>query len=338
MVRFLLSHFVPCRLHRILDNITARSEHDLHSDPSPTSVSTATVGLCPGCSQTIGELASHPQRASPVHVICPRWSAECLHATLPSEMRRGRAKSLACLHCICAWETLLFLEDHKMPISVALVEDDAQMRARLCAVISSSPAIRLAFAASCAGELLHWFSQNFVDVLLVDLGLPDRPGLEVIRECCRMQPSCAVMVITMFGDEESMLLAFESGARGYLLKDGTESDLASHVRSLHAGGSPMTPIIARQLLARWQADTPTRQSRPLPPLASIGVPSPEGLSKRESAVLDLIARGFTYAEVAHQLAVSVSTVQTHVKNIYSKLGVHNKAEAVYEARATGLLR
>jgi DNA-binding NarL/FixJ family response regulator len=147
------------------------------------------------------------------------------------------------------------------------------------------------------------------------------------------------MVITMFGDESNMLQAFEAGARGYLLKDGTEADLATHVLSLHAGGSPMTPIIARQLLARWQADASARAAtlRQEQPFSALGG-KPEALSRRESEVLDLIARGFTYAEIAQQMSVSVTTVQTHVRNIYGKLGVHNKTEAVYEARQYGLLR
>jgi DNA-binding NarL/FixJ family response regulator len=141
------------------------------------------------------------------------------------------------------------------------------------------------------------------------------------------------MVITMFGDEANMLQAFEAGAGGYLLKDGTEADLAAHVLSLHGGGSPMSPIIARQLLVRWQADTP--HATPAVPAAEGG---PVALSKRESEVLNLVARGFIYPEIAQQMGLSVSTIQTHVRNIYGKLDVHNKTEAVFEARQLGLLR
>lgn len=228
-------------------------------------------------------------------------------------------------------------------ITVAMVEDDARMRERFANVIGAAPTLRFAFAASTASELLAWFAENVVDVLLVDLGLPDRSGFEVIRRCCRMQPACAVMVITMFGDEANKLKAFEAGARGYLLKDGTQADLAAHVQSLHAGGSPMSPIIARQLLARWQADAPARWQANAPARAATVPPPlakadlPEALSRRESQVLDLIARGFTYPEIALQMAISLTTVQTHVRNIYGKLGVHSKTEAVYEARQFGLL-
>jgi DNA-binding NarL/FixJ family response regulator len=224
------------------------------------------------------------------------------------------------------------------PIAVALVEDEPGMRERLTRVIAAAPSLQLAYAASTAGQLISWFAENTVDVLLVDLGLPDQSGLDVIRRCRRLQPACAVMVITIFGDETNMLRAFEAGATGYLLKDGTESDLAAHVLSLHAGGSPMSPLIARRLLMRWQA---TDQAPP-PALTTLPVPAlntamPEALSKRESQVLDLVGRGFTYLEISRQLGVSLTTVQTHVRNIYGKLDVHTKTEAVFEARQLGLL-
>jgi DNA-binding NarL/FixJ family response regulator len=215
-----------------------------------------------------------------------------------------------------------------LPISVALVEDDAMVRERVCRVIRADPTLELLFAAATGAELMQRFATTPVQVLLVDLGLPDRPGLELIAACCRLQPACAVMVLTMFGDEANMLKAFDAGARGYLLKDGTEQDLAAHVLHLHAGGSPMSPIIARQLLQRWQATQPTpRREAP-----------DDRLSPRETEVLDLIARGFTYAEIGKLLGVSLTTVHTHVRNIYAKLGVHSKTEAVHEARQVGLLR
>lgn len=213
---------------------------------------------------------------------------------------------------------------------MALVEDDAAMRERFARVIGAEPTLRLACSAASAGELVGWFGENPVDVLLVDLGLPDRSGLDVIRRCRSLQPACAMMVITMFADEANMLSAFEAGAGGYLLKDGTEADLAAHVLSLHAGGSPMSPIIARQLLERWKA-------RPPEPLAAFQKTA-KGLSARESEVLNLVARGFTYNEVAKQIGLSVTTVQSHVRNIYGKLDVHNRTEAVFEARQLGLLR
>ena len=213
-------------------------------------------------------------------------------------------------------------------ISVAMVEDDPRTRERLVHALARAPRLlSLAFAAATVGEMVDWLRDNSVDVLLVDLGLPDGSGLEVIRQCRRLSPATEVMVITMFGDEANMMSAFEAGARGYLLKDGTEDDLAQHVLSLSAGGSPMTPIIARQLLARLS-----------PRSAGQGSAVPvDMLTAREQDILAKLARGYTYAEAAELLGIAPSTVQSHVKNIYSKLAVHTKAEAIFEARQMGLL-
>jgi DNA-binding NarL/FixJ family response regulator len=181
--------------------------------------------------------------------------------------------------------------------------------------------------------MLDWLSQNRPDVLLVDLGLPDMSGLSVIQVCHQKYPQTDIMVITMFGDEANMMAAFAQGARGYLLKDGSEQDLARHVRDLHAGGSPMTPVIARQLLARL---APAQGAAP-PTAAAPASAVSDGLSDRELEILSTLSRGYTYAEVAELLGISVRTVQSHVKNIYGKLDVHSRAEAVFEARNLGLI-
>ncbi len=221
------------------------------------------------------------------------------------------------------------------PITVALVEDDAGTRERLTAVISQTSALRLVHSAATAGDATAWLHEGRPSVLLVDLGLPDGSGIDVIRHCRRVSPLTDVMVVTMFGDEANMLRAFEAGARGYLLKDGTEDELARHVMDLHAGGSPMSPLIARQLVARIsQPAVGGDQSKAPGPVRGELF---DTLSPRESEILSLIARGYTYAELGKLLSVSLSTVQTHVKSIYSKLAVHSKTEAVFEARQMGLL-
>ena len=158
------------------------------------------------------------------------------------------------------------------------------------------------------------------------------PGIDVIRRCTQLQPACEVMVITMFGDESHMLKAFAAGARGYLLKDGTEQDLAAHILNLRNGGSPMSPIIARQVLAQLGSTT-----APTAPTAPRDTATGQPLSPKETEVLTLVARGFSYAETAGLLNISVHTVHSHVRNIYGKLSVNSKTEAVYEARQLGLL-
>jgi DNA-binding NarL/FixJ family response regulator len=220
-------------------------------------------------------------------------------------------------------------------VSVALVEDDAGMRGRLSAAIGAEPSLRLAFAEATATGLLARLAGEPVDVLLVDLGLPDGSGLALIRRCRAVWPACAVMVITMFGDETTMRAAFAAGASGYLLKDGTLADLAAAVLSLHAGGSPMSPLIARQLLTDWRRTASQSGAADDAVTTSSRV---ETLSPREAQVLEKIARGFTYGEIAADLGVALSTVQSHVKHLYTKLDVRNKTEAVLEARQLGWLR
>lgn len=216
-------------------------------------------------------------------------------------------------------------------ISVALVEDDPGTRGRFEAVIHANPQLELVHSAAWARDILAWLAEHPVDVLLVDLGLPDGSGIDVIRECTRLQPACEVMVITMFGDEAHMMKAFGAGAKGYLLKDGTGEDLAAHIMNLRGGGSPMSPIIARKLLGQLGAGAPAQPVR-----EPAGAAQP--LSPKETEVLSLVARGFSYGETAGLLNISVHTVHSHVRNIYGKLSVSSKTEAVYEARQLGLLR
>jgi DNA-binding NarL/FixJ family response regulator len=254
------------------------------------------------------------------------------------------------------------------PLAVALVEDDPGMRQRLADAIIASDGLVLCYQGDSSLQCIEWLGQHAVDVLLVDLGLPDGSGIDVIRAARRLQPRCDVMVVTMFADEVNMLQAFAAGARGYLIKDGTEQDVARHVRDLRSGGSPMSPMIARRLLQLWNQGSaaPASASPQLSatqaapgiaphPAASgavvgagfgpgIGLsggltidPASNPLTARERDVLSLVARGFPYDEVAQQLGLQVSTVRTHVRSIYGKLDVHNKAEAVFEARALGLL-
>ncbi|MDM0117906.1 response regulator transcription factor [Variovorax sp. J22R133] len=218
------------------------------------------------------------------------------------------------------------------PVTVALVEDEPEVLAVIAKVIRASPRLHLLQTSATALEMMRWLAKNPVDVLLVDLGLPDRPGTEVIRLCRSLQPKCEIMVLSTFGDAYHMLQAFEAGARGYLLKNGTEDELATHVLSLHAGGAPMSPMIASQLLSRWQEGA---RKPPVP--AARSDRKIDALSPRELEVLQLVARGCTYSETATHLKISVTTVQAHVRNIYGKLDVHNKAEALYEARQLGLL-
>lgn len=231
-------------------------------------------------------------------------------------------------------------------IQVALVEDDPGMQERLLAALKSNASLNVCYQAATGFEMMAWLKQKKIaeqlDVLLVDLGLPDCSGIEVIEFAAQCAPKAETMVITMFGDESNMIRAFEAGAKGYLLKDATGEDLVQHVFNLHAGGSPMSPIIARQLLTRLRPanlknEAVSRSNAEKTTSASIPTATLEKLTPRETEILSLLSRGYTYPELARLLGLSVSTIQSHIKHIYGKLAVHSKTEAVFEARQMGLL-
>jgi len=230
-------------------------------------------------------------------------------------------------------------------IRVALVEDDLHFQHAIVSAIAGSADIRLIGTAGTREKGLRMLSGSPADVLLVDLGLPDGSGIDVIQAAQVRWPQCAVMVNTTFGDEAHVLRSIEAGASGYLLKDSAAATMLQEIRSLHAGGSPISPLIARQILRRFHpggasatpADiAPTKKSTPS--TGSQGQDPQAQLSVREKEVLEFITKGFTADEIARLMAVSVHTVQTYIRRIYSKLNVHSKAEAIYEARNQGLLR
>lgn len=221
------------------------------------------------------------------------------------------------------------------PIKVLIVEDDAVTRRALSLAIESSAELELVAALDAVKPAVEWLATGQIDVLLTDLGLPDGTGIDVIRACVRHLPKCDIMVITMSSDEDNVLACIEAGASGYVLKDAGRLDVVNSVLELRAGGSPMSPIIARKVLARARIRDEAKKDD------SAGVADalpPVSLTKREAAILDLIARGDSYGDVAKQLSLSVGTVQTHIKNIYDKLSVHSRGEAVFEAHRRGLLQ
>lgn len=218
------------------------------------------------------------------------------------------------------------------PVNVMIVEDDAVTRKILSLAVQSVPEFQLVAQFDSVKPALAWLENGAVDILLTDLGLPDGSGIEIIHECVRRCPKCDIMVITMSSDEDNVLACIEAGASGYVLKDAGQLDVVRALQELRAGGSPISPIIARKVLARMRDGK--KSTAASAPEASAAI----SLTKREAAILDLIARGDSYGDVAKMLMVSVGTVQTHIKNIYDKLSVHSRGAAVYEAHRRGLLQ
>ncbi len=221
------------------------------------------------------------------------------------------------------------------PIQVALVDDDLAVHGGVQRAIAGAVDITLAAAFTDARSALAWLADHRPDVLLVDLGLPDASGLSVILACAQRQPGTDIMVISVFDDADKVLQCIQAGAHGYLLKDSLHDDLAVLIRQLRAGGAPMTPSIARKVL---------NHVRPLGGAAASAVATPAvtglpefRLTPAEDKVLQYVARGFKYAEIAQLTGVSIHTVHSHIKNIYAKLSVNSRSEAVFEASRLGLL-
>lgn len=217
------------------------------------------------------------------------------------------------------------------PARVVVVEDDVRTLDHLCEAINAEDDFVLAASFSRAQPAIAWLEANLADVLLTDLGLPDGSGIDVIRRCRATQIDCDILVMTMFGDEKNVLCSIEAGAAGYILKDADHVDVGRAMRDLRAGGSPMSPLIARKVLTRA-----LENKAPASPQS--GAAANVMLTNRETDTLNLIARGYTYEETAHLLSVSLSTVQTHVKAIYGKLAVNSRTEAIFEAHKMGLLK
>jgi DNA-binding NarL/FixJ family response regulator len=212
-------------------------------------------------------------------------------------------------------------------ITVLLVEDDAPTLWRLQDALAKAgfqvtPAATLAEARAC-------LAKGAPKVLLTDLQLPDGHGVELIRETRQRHPETEIMVISILGDEESVISAITVGATGYLLKDAFPTDIAATVRDLVAGHSPISASIARFIVRRTQKHA---EPPPGPPLDTVK------LTPREIDILWGIAKGFSYAEIAEHLGLSRQTVPGHIKNIYRKLEVHTRGEAVFEALQQGLIK
>jgi DNA-binding NarL/FixJ family response regulator len=220
-------------------------------------------------------------------------------------------------------------------IRVAIVEDDIDFLNALVQTLDEEPDMHLAGAAMTRLAGLELLGGPPADVLIVDLGLPDGSGIDVIQTAASRWPDCGIMVSTTFGDEAHVMRSIEAGATGYLLKHGEPDRLAAEIRSLFNGGSPISPLIARQMLTRFRKVRNAPLSEPVDESEEGKYPS---LSVREQEVLELITKGFTAEEIANLMKISRHTVLTFVRRIYKKLNVKSKAEAIYEARAQGLLR
>ena len=220
-------------------------------------------------------------------------------------------------------------------VRVMIVEDDPGMLERFAAALVRDPRTRVVEKVRSGREALARLLLVTPDVLLVDLGLPDIHCTEVIRFAARTLPECDIMVVTVFGDERNVIASIESGATGYVLKDCSDADLVTRVLELRAGGSPMSPGIARIVLNQMRAGG---AAAPAGERRGTADDTSSALTARETDVLRLLSRGYSYSEVGDRLGISVHTVTSHIKNSYRKLAVHSGTAAVARAAELGLLR
>jgi DNA-binding NarL/FixJ family response regulator len=223
-----------------------------------------------------------------------------------------------------------------MTTSVLIVEDTPEFMRRFSDAVLADPGLALAGVVGTGRAAIAMLDAQPPDVMLVDLGLPDIDGVEVIRHAARCHPQCDVLVVTMFGDDQHVVDSIEAGATGYLLKDAGAGPIAASIHELRAGGSPISPSIARRVLARFRISAaPTPPAPALQPAPKDATPSP--LTERETEILRLAAKGLSFETIGELTEISPHTVVAHVKKIYRKLAVHSRGEAVYEASQMGLL-
>lgn len=219
-------------------------------------------------------------------------------------------------------------------IRVMLVDDDDRIQQALRLAIETHPELNLVGQAYTLKDALAVVGELQPEVVLVDLGLPDGSGLELIAHIHQHMPGCESMVLTVFGDESHVISSIEAGATGYLTKDTRTADILDRLKQLRAGGSPISPVIARRLLNRFRGVATPDQ---LPTSKTAVNQEFTPLSEREQQVLEMVAKGFMQAEIADILGVSINTISTYIKRIYKKLAVNSRTSAVHRANALGLI-
>lgn len=199
--------------------------------------------------------------------------------------------------------------------TVAIVEDDAGLRDQLVLILQSARDIECLYAVGSGEEAMEVVPQNPPDVVLMDIQLPGISGIECVAALKRRLPALEFIMLTIYEDAERIFSALKAGASGYLIKSGPPAKLFEAIRDVHGGGAQFSALIARKVVQHFRgSDKPAKES--------------EKLSPRECEVIELLAAGYIYKEIADRLGIGTETVRTYVKNICVKLQVKNRTEAV----------
>ncbi len=203
-----------------------------------------------------------------------------------------------------------------MSIAVSIIEDDAPAREILATWVRRAEDFRFVSEHGSAESALEALPGQKPDVVLMDINLPGLNGIECVRRLKPLVPNTQFVMLTVYEDADHIFNALAAGATGYLLKQTPRSELLAALKQVHGGGSPMTSNIARKIVQSFQQH---------PPPATTGEAE---LSPREREVLELLARGYLYKEIADSLAISLPTVNTYIRRIYEKLHVRSRSQAV----------
>ncbi|MCX6235095.1 MAG: response regulator transcription factor [Bacteroidetes bacterium] len=199
-------------------------------------------------------------------------------------------------------------------ISIAIIEDDEDIRESLKILIQTTEGFECAGTFADAETGLEFLTGNPADIVLMDIQLPGMNGIECVRQLKSIHPEMQFIMCTIFQNDDSVFNALKAGATGYLLKTDDPGKIIDAIHELHAGGSPMTPQIARRVMESFKIPTVNDAIHLL--------------TKRETEMLGLLAKGFRYKEIADKLFISTETVRKHINNIYQKLHVQSRIEAV----------
>ena len=221
-----------------------------------------------------------------------------------------------------------------MRTTLYLIEDDTTVRDFVLRTLEARPEWKL---VGYSGSLTHaqaHAADAAANVYLVDLGLPDGRGEDILKSLSKSNPGSELLVFTVFGDETRLIDAIEAGATGYVLKGCTPEELISAIEQIQEGGAPISSLLARLLLKRLRSVQDS-----LPPVQSSDLATDAGviLSERETDVLKLVAQGYVNKEIARKLDISGHTVGSHIKNLYRKLAVHTRVQVVRIAQERGLV-
>ena len=206
-----------------------------------------------------------------------------------------------------------------MPFTLSIVEDDPVIRAGWVKIVNRSSGYRCISDYGSAEAALAGLVKEGPDFVLMDINLPGKSGIECTRELKRRLPKLEIVMLTMFDDRDNLFEALRAGATGYLLKRTSPAGLLEALDELKAGGSPMSPQIARQVVQFFRQNEPA---------VGAGVDGVEKLSPRENEILRCLSEGRHYKEIADQLNLSTNTVRTHIRRTYEKLHVRSRTEAV----------